>query len=669
MREVLMKKLIVLLSSLGLLSLPLAGCGSESKGGDDPIVVPDSGPAIVTDDAGTDAGPQDASEMGDDDAGDDAGVQPAPDASENDDAGEQPDSGHCVPRSEEDAMESACGTGALNAPCGPKTVADGCGGTMDITCGCSGDLKCESESKLCVEECVPLTPNTGNAYYCNHAPNFWECGGKIERDDLCGGRVMVNCGGDTACKGGKVCDTDPSSESYLHCVFEDCVPQDETDQEFCTRYHSECGTADGEDSCNSVKHVDCGSCAGTKICVSQMASGGYVERSCEEKPTAVDLEACTETEGDTSSSDASSVMLVEKNGSYLYSAPEVVYAFKASAAGDVTVTAKPYESEGTSTYDLVLYVVDDLASRTPIKLSNNGITSEGKTEGAPESLTFPAIAGKTYYLVVDGADWSSQKYDRGPFHITVDDGSCSPTENPYDGKVVISALYTGGGSSSYPIWFQDYIELHNQGSKDIDLTNWTVFVSPVDSSSNWQPKATIGRATIKAGGYFLIGQVSPKGDKATVQDIPTPDKATGKVTANTMQLGEAHKILIGMPKGTTEMTETDGVLKPNGSDALTSNDLKNIACPTDKGILITFGSTGTCGSSLPALPNATSALPYLGYVFYSEDGCAEITDRTELIVTTREVIDDEASQQKHTEITAIAPVPRSSGTTPKQCGD
>ena len=645
MREVLMKKLIVLLSSLGLLSLPLAGCGSESKGGDDPIVVPDSGPAIVTDDAGTDAGPQDASEMGDDDAGDDAGVQPAPDASENDDAGEQPDSGHCVPRSEEDAMESACGTGALNAPCGPKTVADGCGGTMDITCGCSGDLKCESESKLCVEECVPLTPNTGNAYYCNHAPNFWECGGKIERDDLCGGRVMVNCGGDTACKGGKVCDTDPSSESYLHCVFEDCVPQDETDQEFCTRYHSECGTADGEDSCNSVKHVDCGSCAGTKICVSQMASGGYVERSCEEKPTAVDLEACTETEGDTSSSDASSVMLVEKNGSYLYSAPEVVYAFKASAAGDVTVTASPWN---TAEYDLVLYVVDDLASRTPIQLSNNG------TYGASETLTFTATAGKTYYLVVDGGDWSSHRYDRGLFHITVDDGSCSPTENPYDGKVVISALYAGGNGPSYPIWNQDFIELHNQGSTDVDVNGYSLMKTDASNTTgkNWQELFKFDRATvIPAGGYYLVSSRRPDADKRTAQDLPAVDKEVGNTK---LQLGEAQKIFLS-----TSSSVTNATLNAAGT-----------TCPTsEQGFLIVYGQTGACGSSLPALPNATSALPYLGYMLYSEDGCAEITDRTELLVTTREVIDDEASQQKHTEITAIAPVPRTSSTTPKQCGD
>ena len=480
---------------------------------------------------------------------------------------------------------------------------------------------------------------------------------------------MVNCGGDTACKGGKVCDTDPDSDSYLHCVLKECVPEAETDAKFCERYHSECGTADGVDSCDNVKHVDCGGCTGTDICVSQMVTAGsatYLERSCEEAPTAIDLASCVETEGDTSSSDASKVMLVEKNNSYLYAAPEIVYAWKASASGDVTITATPWNN---GDYDLVLYVVDSLASRTPIKLADSGINSEREPYGAAESLTFTATQGKTYYIVVDGGDWSSHRYDRGPFHITVDDGTCTPAENPYDGKVVISGLYTGGGNNSYPIWFQDYIELHNQGSKDIDLSNWTVFVSPVDSSSNWQLKTTINRGTIKAGGYFLIGHVSPKGDTATAQDIPAPDKTTGKVTANTMQLGEAHKILIGMPKGTTELTEVEGVLKPNGSGALTSNDLKNIACPTDKGILFTYGSTGTCGSSLPELPNATQALPYLGYVFYSEDGCEAIDGRTELTVTTKEVVDDQASHQTHKEITAISPMPRNSSTTAHQCGD
>lgn len=668
-----MKKLIVLLGSLSLLAMPLTGCGGDSKDKDDPIV-PDSGPVItdgglIIEDAGEDAGPTEIDAAEPEDAGEDT------DAAEPEDAGEDTDASVCVPRTEEEAKASACSTGALNAACGPKTVPDGCGGEMDITCGCTGELKCESDSYTCVEECVPLNSNTGNAYYCNHAPNFWECGGKIERDDLCGGKVMVNCGGDTACKGGKVCDTDPDSDSYLHCVMKECVPEAETDAKFCERYHSECGTADGEDSCSNVKHVNCGGCTGTDICVSQMVtagSGTYLERSCEPRPTAINIEACVETAGDTSAaSGTSSVMLVEKNGEYLYAAPEIVYAFKASAAGEVTVSATPWNN---GDYDLVLYVVDDLASRTPIKLADSGKNGDGEPYGAAESLTFTATQGTTYYLVVDGGDWSSHKYDRGPFHITVDDGSCSISG---ESRLVFSAVYAGGktgetnnqckpttqgsttliGSSSCEVYHQDYIELHNAGTEAIDVSGRPVFVSPIDSNKQWVLKKSIAaNKTIPAGGFFLIGERSPDANNTSlgddIQDIPAVDLNIGK---DAFQLsGNGHKILIGACDDDGNCITADDLNK-----AKEGNTVVGTACPTaEQGLLFVFGQNGVCGTS--------NAAPQANQLYYSADGCSDM-ELTDFTVEANPVTD--AYNNTTHPITSISPTPRNSKSAVHICGD
>ncbi|MDR0967127.1 MAG: lamin tail domain-containing protein [Myxococcales bacterium] len=501
----------------------------------------------------------------------------------------QDDDGSCVPTlTMEQAQSLKCGTGNEQAECGTIIVDNGCGVFLNVNCGSCGEgLSCDSQN-TCVEGCIPLNSNTAYAHYCHQPPTYWECGGPIERDDGCGGKVMVSCGGNEVnpdpCADGFACDS-----TTLRCVKQDCTPNEETDAAFCERYHSECGTASGKDSCGQVKTVTCSACESGELCIGSIGGSGngtYLQQTCEAPPAASPLAACTPTQGDTSANSATSIMsLGEGFTSYSYTAPEVVYAFTAATTGPVTISATPWNDED---YDLVLYVVSSLSSRTAIKLSDSG------SYGEAESLTFNATSGTTYYVVVDGGDWASHKYDRGPFQIEIDDGNCvAPT-----GSLVITGVYGGGGSSNAPL-NQDFIELHNQGNTEVDISGWTVFVGQSLTSTVWQKRTRVVPANTKvaAGRYFLLGDSLGKTDQEIEQMsaterakyIPRPNLEMGSAA---LKFGaDAAKVFIAPPDVT-----------PTGQ------------CPTEAGLLAVYGG------SYCATPHTAQLGP--SNWLYDHSGCA-----------------------------------------------
>jgi hypothetical protein len=88
-----------------------------------------------------------------------------------------------------------------------------------------------------------------------------------------------------------------------------------------------------------------------------------------------------------------------------------------------------------------------------------------------------------------------------------------PLAHAAPGNVVISQVY-GGGGTTYP---NDYIELHNRGTVEVDLTGWSVQYSTA-TGTNWI--GTLLGGSIPAGGYYLVREGF---GGATQMPLPTPD--------------------------------------------------------------------------------------------------------------------------------------------------
>lgn len=86
--------------------------------------------------------------------------------------------------------------------------------------------------------------------------------------------------------------------------------------------------------------------------------------------------------------------------------------------------------------------------------------------------------------------------------------------------VVISQVYGGGGNSGATLK-NDFIELFNNGSEEVDITGWSVQYGPgtFGASSAWQATA-LPALKLKPGQYLLVQQAAGTGGSAA---LPTPD--------------------------------------------------------------------------------------------------------------------------------------------------
>jgi hypothetical protein len=71
---------------------------------------------------------------------------------------------------------------------------------------------------------------------------------------------------------------------------------------------------------------------------------------------------------------------------------DVVYSYAAPSSGTVTVTVQPQPG-----FDVGLGLLQPCAPNNCLQ------TMDRRGDGAPETLTFQATAGNTYYIVVDSA--------------------------------------------------------------------------------------------------------------------------------------------------------------------------------------------------------------------------------------------------------------------------
>ena len=141
-------------------------------------------------------------------------------------------------------------------------------------------------------------------------------------------------------------------------------------------------------------------------------------------------------------------------------------------------------------------------------------------------------------------------------------------------NLVISQIYGGGGNTG-STYTNDFIELFNRGTTNIDLSGWTVQYASA-TGSTWATTELAG--TLLPGRYYLIQEAQGAGGTTP---LPTPDAT-----------------------GTIAMSGTNGkVALVHSTTALSGT------CPAGFVDLVGFG-TANCseGTAMAALTNTTAGL-------------------------------------------------------------
>ena len=173
-------------------------------------------------------------------------------------------------------------------------------------------------------------------------------------------------------------------------------------------------------------------------------------------------------------------------------------------------------------------------------------------------------------------------------------GSTSRTAQAASPDVVISQVFGGGGNGSgatAAYYKNDFIELFNRGTAQVDLNGWSVQYNSAVGTGAWFVTPLTG--IIQPGHYFLIQESA--GANSAANSLPSPD-ISPTVSSN---------VLI--------MSATNGkVALVNNSTAIssTNNSCANVSCSDNPSVrdLVGYGSaTNYEGTAAPVLTNTVSA--------------------------------------------------------------
>ncbi|MDW8251958.1 MAG: lamin tail domain-containing protein, partial [Myxococcales bacterium] len=236
--------------------------------------------------------------------------------------------------------------------------------------------------------------------------------------------------------------------------------------------------------------------------------------------------------------------------------------------------------------------LDDFA--TCIAMAGPPAMSSGNTVA---TLT-PApglLVNRTYKIrVTTGATAASGVSLASAF--TQPNGFSTTSPNLCNGSLVISQVYGGGGNSG-ATYKNDFVELHNRGTTEIDLSSMSIQYASA-TGTTWN-RLNLSK-TIPAGGYFLIQLAG--GNNGS--DLPAPD-----------------------------LTGSIDMASANGKVALVANQItipNGVSCPTGPEILDFVGyGTANCfegGAAVPALSVTLSAQRL-------QKGCADVNNNNADFVT------------------------------------
>ena len=283
------------------------------------------------------------------------------------------------------------------------------------------------------------------------------------------------------------------------------------------------------------------------------------------------------------------------------SGADLAWTFVATADEDVTVAFNPFSYNP----DHDLFILEDTGA---------GCDAADCTDSGDTEVTFAAVTGTTYYVVVDGYGG-----DEGAFTIDVscgavgddddsvgDDDDSTTTATASPGDVVITEIMSDADGTDDD---QEWFEVYNTTSASIDLDGWTI--SDLDAT-NPDTHVVSGPAVVAAGGYFVLGRST---DSTANAGAPV-DYAYGADIA----LGNgADELLLTGPGGTvvdevlyddsTGWPDTGGFAKSLEPTAITNTANDQVSNWCDASGNFTYGTGNNYGTPGAANPACATANP------------------------------------------------------------
>jgi hypothetical protein len=200
-------------------------------------------------------------------------------------------------------------------------------------------------------------------------------------------------------------------------------------------------------------------------------------------------------------------------------------------------TATKSASQAKS-FSLVLDIPAQSATAFPLAYTNaTSLTSP------PASTTVAADQLSSIFTVTASATASGTSViSSGAASSTITFASgtvCTPSQ------VAISQVYGGGGNSG-SVFTNDFVELFNRGTTDVDLSGWQVWIASATGTFTQETVIAAGKH-IAAHSYYLVGEAAGAGGTTP---LPTPD------TVGTLALSAAGGKVILVGPGTITSGQT-----------------------------------------------------------------------------------------------------------------
>ncbi|HEX3145316.1 MAG TPA: Calx-beta domain-containing protein, partial [Pyrinomonadaceae bacterium] len=234
---------------------------------------------------------------------------------------------------------------------------------------------------------------------------------------------------------------------------------------------------------------------------------------------------------------------------------------------------------------------------------------------------------------------SSQATERPLVDFTVfslDDGKAQVGAQGADSPAVastlrISQVYTRGGEAG-ATFQNDFVEIFNAGSSNVDLNGWTLAVNTFEGSTNTTKFATFIQSSAIAPGMHLVLKFGANGTNGQALNADTPffaDTNLGSTSGQIMLLSPGQSVPGGCPTqataadflgyGTTMCAEGSAATVPaanksltriNGGCTDTDNNLNDFAA-ADPNPRTLASQVTPCGSQPTPTPNASPTPPFV----------------------------------------------------------